>query len=103
MIASIIRPLVTASLAFLSAGTLAGALTIPNTTEAEAPMVELEYATYKGTTLQNGVNQFLGIRYAEPPTGGLRWREPQDPVPESGEVTAATDVSLSDSLPQSEK
>ncbi|KAK1088247.1 hypothetical protein LTR48_001763 [Friedmanniomyces endolithicus] len=34
--------------------------------------------TYEGYTAQN-VNQWLGIRFAAPPTGDLRWRAPQPP------------------------
>lgn len=31
------------------------------------PLVDLGYAQYEGTTLNTGVNQFLGMRYAAPP------------------------------------
>ena len=41
--------------------------------------VDLGYAKYKGTTLMSGVNQFLGMRFATPPLGNLRWRAPIDP------------------------
>jgi len=37
----------------------------------------------------NGLNEFLGIRYAAPPTGPLRWQPPQ-PVPAAIATTAAT-------------
>jgi hypothetical protein len=40
----------------------------------------LGYAQYEGTALDIGVNQFLGIRYAAPPLGNLRFRAPEDPV-----------------------
>ncbi|KAJ5820345.1 hypothetical protein N7474_005936 [Penicillium riverlandense] len=48
------------------------------------PIVDLGYAKYEGTFLNVGVNQFLGMRYAAPPLGDLRWREPQDPLHEDG-------------------
>lgn len=43
------------------------------------PMIELGYARYRGSYLPNGVSQFLGMRYARPPTGELRWRAPFSP------------------------
>lgn len=43
------------------------------------PVVDLGYAKYEGTALASGINQFLGIRYAAPPTGHMRWRAPGDP------------------------
>ena len=86
------RTLAVATLAVLSSGPLAGAQALPNTTEAGPPTVDLGYATYEGTSLAVGVNQFLGMRFAEAPTGGLRWREPQDPAEEGAKVTLAQDV-----------
>jgi hypothetical protein len=44
------------------------------------PTVDLGYAQYEGIALDVGVNQFLGIRYAAPPLGNLRFRAPEDPV-----------------------
>ncbi len=37
-----------------------------------------------GKTLDNGVQAFLGIPYAAPPIGDLRWKAPQPPVPWRG-------------------
>lgn len=37
------------------------------------------YATYVGTTIPGGINRFLGMRYAAPPVGDLRWRAPVSP------------------------
>ncbi|SPO00870.1 related to triacylglycerol lipase II precursor [Cephalotrichum gorgonifer] len=45
----------------------------------QGPKVSLDYATYKGTKVGNGVDQYLGMRYAAPPVGDLRWRAPRDP------------------------
>lgn len=46
------------------------------------PTVQLNYSTYVGTaqTGGTGVTQWLGIRYAAPPLGELRFKRPQDPV-----------------------
>ncbi|KAK7018278.1 triacylglycerol lipase-like protein [Favolaschia claudopus] len=57
---------------------------------ASQPQVELDYATYIGTPLVAGVNQFLGMRFAAPPIGSLRWRAPADPLPEQAPVEAFT-------------
>ncbi|KAJ7676411.1 Alpha/Beta hydrolase protein [Mycena rosella] len=46
---------------------------------AASPQVKLDYATYVGTSLAAGVNQFLGMRFAAPPLGNRRWRAPEDP------------------------
>lgn len=46
------------------------------------PVIDLGYARYRGTYLNNGVSEFLGIRYARPPTGDLRWRAPVEPKSE---------------------
>lgn len=48
--------------------------------------VELNYTTYEGLRWSNGVNSFLGMRYATPPLGHLRWRAPVEP-PHSGAGT----------------
>ncbi|KXN84321.1 Lipase 4 [Leucoagaricus sp. SymC.cos] len=43
-------------------------------------VVDLGYAKYQGSVNNRTGNlEFLGIRYAAPPTGSLRWREPQPP------------------------
>ena len=89
----LLQRLAIATLAFLSSGAAARALEISNVTELDAPIVDLGYAEYEGTTLPGGVNQFLGMRYAEPPTGGLRWKEPQDPTEENTGLSSAKDVS----------
>lgn len=48
--------------------------------------VDLGYATYAAanTSLTPGVISFLGIRYAAPPTGDLRFAAPRAPDPVDG-------------------
>lgn len=48
-----------------------------------SPTIDLGYAKYQGVSLEAGVDQYLGIRYAAPPLGELRWRAPQDPQPQA--------------------
>ena len=55
------------------------------------PVVDLGYSRYQGVPLQNGVTQWLGIRYAAPPTGSLRFAAPQDP-PHNGSLQMADQV-----------
>jgi carboxylesterase type B len=44
------------------------------------PLVDVGYTRYQGTALPNGVTQWLGIRYAAPPVGNLRFRAPSPPL-----------------------
>jgi hypothetical protein len=57
------------------------------------PIVKLGYAQYQGKTLSSGVNQYLGMRFAAPPIGDLRFRAPTSPLPGAG-VQNATSVSI---------
>jgi para-nitrobenzyl esterase len=41
-----------------------------------APVVKTEGGPVRGVSL-DGIDRFLGIPYAAPPTGDLRWRPPQ--------------------------
>ncbi|KAH8174972.1 carboxylesterase family protein [Sarocladium implicatum] len=44
-------------------------------------IVDLGYAVYKGAVEEeNGINNWLGMRYATPPTGSNRWQPPKAPV-----------------------
>jgi carboxylesterase type B len=45
-----------------------------------SPIVDLGYTKYQGVPLANGITQWLGMRYAAPPVGNLRFRAPQDPI-----------------------
>jgi hypothetical protein len=53
--------------------------------------VHLDYSSYNGVALPNGVTQWLGIRYAAPPLGDLRFAAPQDP-PSTGDGIVQADT-----------
>jgi carboxylesterase type B len=55
---------------------------------ASSPQVNLGYATYEGTSLSTGVNQFLGMRYAAPPLKDNRFKRAVAPLEEDGVVMA---------------
>ncbi|KAM0147446.1 hypothetical protein ACHAPC_008981 [Botrytis cinerea] len=57
----------------------------PNLTENA---VDLGYAKYVSSTNGLGVNEFLGMRFAAPPLGDLRFRAPQDALPENETIKA---------------
>jgi len=43
-------------------------------------IIDLGYSKYQGVNENNGISHWLGIRYATPPLGDLRFRSPQDPI-----------------------
>ncbi|KAJ7275934.1 alpha beta-hydrolase [Mycena rebaudengoi] len=50
-----------------------------------SPVIELGYARYQGAVdTSTNITSFLGIRYAAPPTGDLRFRAPYPPSAVSG-------------------
>lgn len=58
---------------------------------AQSPVVNLGYSKYEGRSLANGVSQWLGMRFAAPPVGDLRFAAPKDPLVHEG-VQQATRV-----------
>lgn len=52
--------------------------------QRSGPVVDLGYSIYEGTSLNNGQNQFLGIRFAAPPLGDRRFRRPYPPLSTTG-------------------
>ncbi|KAI6871338.1 hypothetical protein KC323_g1925 [Hortaea werneckii] len=54
-------------------------------------VVDLGYSKYEGLRLEPAsVNQWLGMRFAAPPTGDLRWRAPQPALMDDTEILSAT-------------
>ncbi|QRV93853.1 carbohydrate esterase family 10 protein [Ceratobasidium sp. AG-Ba] len=58
-------------------------------TNSSGPVVKLPYARYEGFHNETtGLDVFLGIRYAKPPTGNLRWKAPKTPGTSNGILKA---------------
>ena len=67
---------------------------LPTSGPPAQPIASLGYATYSGVPFFDAVTNttntnFLGIRYAAPPTGSLRWAAPQPPRTTMGVQKAA--------------
>ena len=74
---------------------LAVGLALLGGVSAVNPTVRLNYTTYQGTALPNGITQWLGIRFAAPPVGNLRFAPPQDPL-----VNTTTQIANTVSIPR---
>lgn len=61
-------------------------------------LVDLGYAQYQGTLLSSGITQYLGMRYASPPLGDLRFRAPQPPQSSNGVQNAQSVYTSSHAL-----
>ncbi|KAG9246524.1 Alpha/Beta hydrolase protein [Calycina marina] len=60
---------------------LGAALSLSHRARAKTPgpIVDVGYSSFQGNALE-GINEWLGVRYAAPPTKENRWRAPQAPV-----------------------
>lgn len=61
-----------------------------STVGAVKPLVDVTYSKYEGVSLENGITQWLGVRYAAPPVGNLRFAAPVDPVENKTTIVANT-------------
>jgi hypothetical protein len=66
---------------------------LPFSAKAVLPTVATSCNTYAGVDNHNGITQWLGIRFAAPPIGSLRFVPPQDPTCTTG-VQSATQVRI---------
>lgn len=89
-------------MALLLAAGLLGGLLSASAGLPKSAVIDLGYNRYQGVSLHNGVDQYLGMRYAKGPVKDLRFRAPQDPEFDS-EVLDASKVRPCKSvlLPQS--
>ncbi|TEB27125.1 alpha/beta-hydrolase [Coprinellus micaceus] len=68
---------------------------------ADPPIVDLGYAQYQGVAnSETGNTEFLGLRYAAPPTGKSRWREPRLPEAVDGLQMADTQPNRCQQAPE---
>lgn len=58
-------------------------------TPAPDPLIQIGNGVLRGRTTADGIERFLGIPYAAPPVGPLRWRPPRPP----GDWTGTRDAS----------
>ncbi|KAA8564190.1 hypothetical protein EYC84_011137 [Monilinia fructicola] len=65
---------------FIFLALVASAFAAPTFTPTINPTVDLGYSKYLGTNNGNGITQWLGLRYAAPPLGDLRFRAPRSPL-----------------------
>ena len=72
--------LLTGCASFLAVMTAALYSPCATATEANGPQVDTTSGPVKGFVGQ-GIYEYLGIPYAAPPVGDLRWRPPQQPAP----------------------
>ena len=71
-------------LVFTTIAVLSSALCVT----AVSPIVTTQQGQYSGKALGNGVSQWLGMRYAAAPVGGLRFKAPQKPAKFTGVASA---------------
>lgn len=64
---------------------------LPQPGQQLGAVVDLGYAKYQGDTYPGGISQWLGIRYAQPPVGDLRFAAPQS-ITGDGSLEMATEV-----------
>ncbi len=64
---------------------------VPGAPQLLGAVVDLGYTKYQGDTYPGGISQWLGIRYAQPPVGDLRFAAPQS-ITGNGTLQMAIEV-----------
>ena len=68
------------TLAVAGAGMLVTGVASATSSSGGAPIVRIEGGLVRGVAVPGGGDAFLGLPYAAPPVGNLRWRPPQAPA-----------------------
>ena len=68
------------TLGVAGAGTLVTGVASATSRSGGAPIVRIEGGLVRGVAVPGGGDAFLGVPYAAPPVGNLRWRPPQAPA-----------------------
>ncbi|KAF8550231.1 alpha/beta-hydrolase [Imleria badia] len=63
---------------------IASTLAVPTSRSTEAPLVTLDYGAFQGFDSAGDTESFLGMPFAQPPVGKLRFNNPVPPQPFSG-------------------
>ena len=82
-LAGLCAALTALTLAATAAGTVDTGLAASTSSSTSAPIVRIESGAVRGAAGSEGY-EFLGLPYAAPPTGNLRWRPPQTPAQWNG-------------------
>ena len=61
---------------------------VSHSSSSSKTVISLSYGQYQGIALANGITQWLGMRYAAPPIGDLRFAAPQNPPKFNGVLLA---------------
>ncbi|KAF8550232.1 alpha/beta-hydrolase [Imleria badia] len=76
---------------------IASALAVPTSRSIAAPLVTLDYGAFRGFNSAGDTESFLGIPFAQPPVGQLRFNNPVPPQRFSG---VRNTTSFGDACPQ---
>ena len=68
------------TLAVAAAGTVVTGVGSATSSSGGAPMVRIDGGLVRSVAVPGGGDAFLGLPYAAPPVGSLRWRPPQTPA-----------------------
>lgn len=83
------QSLISLSVVFLAAScVISSPLSYTSPHTSNGSVVDLGYAKYQASTNGLGVDEFLGMRFAAPPLGDLRFRAPRDPKNETDIIKA---------------
>ena len=84
------RMLLLGGVALAGLAACSGEAAKPAVAESDATLVPTTLGKLRGVKTEDGVIEFLGVRYAQPPVGALRFQAPKKPEPWNGEQAATS-------------